>query len=195
MSIRRSAWEELHENGFRHQLPGRQGSALTSGEDIELMYAFRMAGWTLWHDPALFIQHFVPAGRLQWDYMRRLRRGGGAATVGLDPYSFALLGVHPSFKECLRQTWSWQLARALRSLAQCRLKTLFLPETAREGNSDVLEVEHLKGRIGELWRGRRLYARRVHEIRELAQAWNSASANRPAPVTRPEGAVEPAVSA
>jgi glycosyltransferase involved in cell wall biosynthesis len=164
MSIRYSAWQQLLDRGFRHILSGRKGASLTSGEDIELMYALRLAGWSLWYEPPLRMRHFIPAGRLQWSYLRRLRRGGGASTVGLDPYSFALLGRPRTLKERVRRTWHWQLARTMKSLLQYRLKTFRLSQTAAEGNPDVLEVEHFTGRLFELMRWRPVYAQRLREV-------------------------------
>jgi glycosyltransferase involved in cell wall biosynthesis len=190
MSIRRSAWQQLLDRGFQPLLAGRQGSALTSGEDIEFMYVLRLSGWSLYYEPRMRIRHFIPAGRLQWAYLVRLRRGGGASTVGLDPYSFALLGDDRSFKEQLRRTWGWQMARTLKSLAQYRLKLLF--HQPIEGDSNVLEVEHYTGRLTELIRWRKVYAQRIRAVRNTS--WKSASPVSGAPLwkDRYEGAAEKA---
>ena len=88
LSIRWSAWEQLDSNGWRHLLGGRLGANLSGCDDLELSYALRFAGWKLWYEPRMRLQHFLPARRLHWPYLRRLHRGGGASSVGLDPYSF-----------------------------------------------------------------------------------------------------------
>jgi glycosyltransferase involved in cell wall biosynthesis len=164
MTIRRAAWEQLLENGFQPLLSGRKGSALTSGEDIEFMYVLRLAGWSLWYEPRLQIRHFIPAGRLQWSYLRRMRRGGGASTVSLDPYSFALLGEARALKERLRRTWSWQMARTLKNLLQCRRELIFSARGSGEGDPYVLEVEHYTGRLVELMRCRGVYGQQIREL-------------------------------
>ena len=84
--------------------------------------------------------------------------------MGLDPYSFALFGPPHTPKERLRRTWHWQLARAMKSLIHYRLKILRLPQSATEGNSDALEVEHFSGRLSELMRWRQVYEQRLREV-------------------------------
>lgn len=191
MSLRYSAWQQLVESGFHPLLAGRQGSALTSGEDVELTYALRLAGWELWYEPRLRMRHFIPAGRLQWSYLRRLHRGGGASTVGLDPYTFALFGPPHTLKERLRRTWHWQLAQAVKNLAEYRLKVLRLPSSAEEGNADVLKVERFTGRLVELMRWRKVYSRRVREVLETSWA-RTPTASAPFALVSPcLGATEP----
>ena len=192
MSIRRSAWEQLLDRGFHPLLAGRQGSALTSGEDVEFMYVLRLAGWSLYYEPRMRIRHFIPAGRLQWSYLRRLRRGGGASTVGLDPYSFALLGTDRSLKERLRRTWLWQMGRTLKGLAQYRLKMLLSPRAPVEGDPNVLEVEHFTGRLTELIRRRKVYAQHIREVQNTSWKAGPASVSSPVRVARCEGASEKA---
>lgn len=86
--VRKAAWLQLLENGFQPLLTGRKGKKLTSGEDYELCYALRLAGWKLWYDDNLVLQHFITANRLTLRYLAQLRKGFGAQTVGFDPYVF-----------------------------------------------------------------------------------------------------------
>jgi hypothetical protein len=53
-------------------------------------HALRLAGWRLWYKPRLRMQHFLPESRLQWDYLRQVSRGFGAATAGIDAYEMAI---------------------------------------------------------------------------------------------------------
>jgi glycosyltransferase involved in cell wall biosynthesis len=194
MSIRRSAWQQLLDRGFHPLLAGRQGAALTSGEDIEFMYALRLAGWSLYYEPRMQIRHFIPAGRLQWSYLVRMRRGGGASTVGLDPYSFALLGTIPPFKERLRRSWPWQVVRTFKCLTQCRFKMLLSGRASVEGDPHVLDVEHYNGRLAELLRCRPVYAQRIREVQNTP--WKPAPASAsPVRAARYENPAEQAGSA
>jgi glycosyltransferase involved in cell wall biosynthesis len=190
MCIRYSAWQQLLDRGFRHILSGRKGASLASGEDIELMYALRLAGWKLWYEPRLRMQHFIPAGRLQWSYLLRMRRGGGASTVGLDPYSFALLGPPLTLKERLRRTWSWQLARTMKSLLLSRLKTFRSSRIAVEGNRDALELEHFTGRFLELMQWREVYGQRGREVLEIPWTGVRSGARPQVPAAHYQGAAE-----
>ena len=173
MSLRRGAWCDLQANGFRHLLSGRQGKRLTSGEDLELSYALHMAGWELWYEPRLRLQHFLPAGRLQWSYLRRLQHGGGAASVGLDPYGFFAYRNMAGRKERLRRSWQWQALSTLKALLPYRQKLLRSYRSPMEGDADVLRIEHLTGRLSALIQSRRVYRQQIDAV--LNASWISPS--------------------
>lgn len=84
--MRKEAWERLTTNGFEFLLSGRKGKALSSGEDSELTYAFRLAGYALWYDPGLKFEHMIPDKRLNWSYIVKLAFEFGKAAVVLDLY-------------------------------------------------------------------------------------------------------------
>jgi len=92
MVIRRSAWLRLKEAGFESLLTDRKGSQLSSGGDLEICYALRLAGYTLWYDERLVYRHYIPAERLTIGYLQRLHAGLGSSNVSLDAYQYALNG-------------------------------------------------------------------------------------------------------
>lgn len=177
LSVRKSAWQQLVSDGFRFSLTGRQGSGLGAGEEVELCYALRSAEWRLWYDPRLQLRHFLPAHRLKWSYLRSLHRGFGAATVGYDPYYFALKQKPSTLKESQEYTWQWQVLAALRSLYRYRRKMRLWFRQPMEGDTDALYIEDLVGRLIELLRRRRLYDLKIREVRDTS--WNQTSSNRP----------------
>lgn len=75
MALRRSYFLKLHEAGFKFYLTSRKGNALTSGEDSELCYAYRMANWGIWYEDSMKFMHAIPAARLNWEYLVRLHKG------------------------------------------------------------------------------------------------------------------------
>jgi glycosyltransferase involved in cell wall biosynthesis len=83
LNLRRSAWLMLRENGFRF---------LTTAqcEDQEICLVARLAGWKVLFDATLRLQHFIPAGRLTWDYFRALQHKRTSCLVAIDPYLAAL---------------------------------------------------------------------------------------------------------
>jgi glycosyltransferase involved in cell wall biosynthesis len=81
MALRRSYFLTLHQAGFKFYLTSRKGNALTSGEDSELCYAYRMANWGIWYEDSLKFQHAIPKGRLTWEYLVRLHKGFSASYV------------------------------------------------------------------------------------------------------------------
>ena len=90
MTLRKSAWLELAGCGFRFSTMGRQGAILSAGPDVEVCLALRLAGWKLWRESSIELQHFLPATRLQWNYLKRLVRTAGTSAPLLDPYLFAI---------------------------------------------------------------------------------------------------------
>jgi GT2 family glycosyltransferase len=171
LNVRHSALIDLRQKGFRPISVGRTGSSLGAGEDSELTYCLRLAGWRLWIDPRLRIRHFLPERRLQWDYARRLAYWSAYATPERDALVYAckpprhglLLGARK-----LRETWLWQVGGALTRLlgAPAGIVKRGLGR-APEGDADVLEVEFLRGRLDGLLAARRWYGRRSSEVRKL----------------------------
>ena len=172
MLMRKAAWEQMVSRGFRSVVVGRAGTArtgksLAAGEDSELCFALRLAGWKLWFDPRLRFRHYLPETRLRWDYLRRLLRGLGHS-VALDAYSFALSKGHGGVRERLRLTWQWQTAREVyfflanpRALQHALVKR-------KEGGQEPLEVEYHFGRLTELLHMRSRYNRLHREVRNAA---------------------------
>ena len=90
MSFRKSAFERLLAAGFESRLTGRKGKNLAAGEDAEIAYAFRMAGWHLWYSEELTLKHFIPASRLKWDYITRMYTGFGKSHALFEIYKLVL---------------------------------------------------------------------------------------------------------
>lgn len=165
LTIRKSIWEQLRFNGFRSLLADRQGMVLSSGGDTELCLAFILAGWKLRYDERLKFQHFMPPSRLQWSYLRRLHRGFGVATVGVDPYLFALEGNPARCRDRLRPIWASQAYVTFRKLLKYRWR--FIKDVLGPAQEDVkasLRVESLLGRLTELLQRRDAYDKSIMEI-------------------------------
>jgi glycosyltransferase involved in cell wall biosynthesis len=169
LTLRRSAWNQLLGQGWRHRVGGRLGANLSGCDDLELSYALQLAGWRLWYEPRLRLQHFLPARRLNWSYLRRLHRGGGASSVGLDSYGFIPHRNATGIKEQLRRSWQWQVLSTLKALLPYGHKLLLSYFCPMEGDADMLQIEHLAGRLSELMRRRRIYRREVEEL--LTSSW------------------------
>jgi cellulose synthase/poly-beta-1,6-N-acetylglucosamine synthase-like glycosyltransferase len=154
LSVRKAAWQGLAHRGFHFRLSDRQGTALTGGGDLELCLALRLHGWRLWYDPQLRLQHFLPANRLQWGYLRRLVRCSAASMEALTPYYSALSQHHRTPLERLRETWQWQSLSALQLLVlRHPIKLLLSLCFPLEGDRHVFHQELARGRLVGLLRG------------------------------------------
>lgn len=78
---------------------------LTSGGDIEIVLRIRKAGYELWYDPALQLQHYIPQKRMSAEYLYRLHRSFGEST------NLLLLLAHDE-----KPTVAWRMGRVYASL-------------------------------------------------------------------------------
>ncbi|QEX18068.1 hypothetical protein FRZ44_33720 [Hypericibacter terrae] len=80
--VRRAA---LLESGWLESrvLVGRCGEELGAGEDAEIYFRIRNAGWECWYLPHLRLGHFIPERRTTPHYLQRLHRGFGEAEAFL----------------------------------------------------------------------------------------------------------------
>ncbi|MEB3181794.1 MAG: hormogonium polysaccharide biosynthesis glycosyltransferase HpsE [Nostocaceae cyanobacterium] len=86
--VRRDVWRD----NVKRQLffIGRIGSSMIGGEDAESLFYIHKAGWEIWYNPAMEIDHIIPAWRLEKDYLHKLMRG-----VGLSRYYLRMLLLQP----------------------------------------------------------------------------------------------------
>lgn len=90
MSLRKSAFEQLLHAGFNSMLTGRKGKNLAAGEDAELGFAFRLAGWKVWYDESLKLRHYIPASRFEWNYVVKMYDGFGKSHAIFEIYKLVL---------------------------------------------------------------------------------------------------------
>lgn len=173
LSVRRSALADIQTKGFRSIAVGRQGAGLGAGEDSEMTYSLRLAGWRMWIDPRLRIKHFLPVRRLNWDYARRLAYGSAFATPERDALVYACKpprsGVTYQLR-LLRERWFWQTGTALRHvIAAWRGVLKRTVGMGADGDPDVLRAEFAIGRLSGLMAMRRTYDARAREIRHVME--------------------------
>lgn len=77
----KQAWHDA----VPHQtkLKGRLGKSLIGGEDYEVLLHLHRAGWEIWYNPQMHINHCIPQHRLEREYLLGLARGVGLATCQL----------------------------------------------------------------------------------------------------------------
>jgi len=98
LSVRKSALNALTARGFVPLLAGRTGAGLDAGEDAEICFALKLAGWELSCHPDLVFQHAIPRKRLDEAYLLGLYRGFGRSSARQDIYRWIERnrGVPPS---------------------------------------------------------------------------------------------------
>jgi glycosyltransferase involved in cell wall biosynthesis len=147
LTVRLEAVNRLIEEGFDQILVGRQGDQLTCGEDTELSLALRLAGWKIFYEPKLCYEHFLPATRVNWRFLRRWYRGYGAASLGFDPYLFARETEKGRAIAWYQKRWQLKVASTLFQIA--RRPLILLRAAISEGDDDdsIVWLEYQIGRL------------------------------------------------
>lgn len=179
LTIRRTAFLSLREAGFTSGLVGRQGSALTSGEDQEVCLALRLAGWHWWRDTNLRFGHAISPHRIDWQYTRRLFRAAGNAIVVLDAFEKGISGRSANWMDRIRETWYWQAIYVLEKIAAGAGTYLKAWRSGGEGDGQILKLEVLLGRLEALIRWRGGFQKRTAEIRILRSVLQNTKQGRP----------------
>jgi glycosyltransferase involved in cell wall biosynthesis len=165
LCVRRQAWTQLIQGGFRSLVTDRVSAPLPGSGDTELTLAIRLAGWKIRVEPRLRLKHFIPAERLRWEYLRRLQRAYATSQALLDAYSDDNLSMRLGLKPRLRQLWWYQAGRSLLKLLRRPNAVVAAVTSNGEYRRDVIEVERLSGRmLGMLHLGRR-YGKSHRHIR------------------------------
>lgn len=73
--VRRRAWLEAVPKTL--SLSGRVSNSLMAGEDLEVLAYLQKAGWKIWYNPKMELNHVIPQYRLEEDYLLRLAWGTG----------------------------------------------------------------------------------------------------------------------
>lgn len=81
MGIRKSVFQNLLKSGFNFWLSDRSGKNLSSGGDFELCLVVSLIGYKLYYDDEMTFYHYMPAGRLTWEYLINLTRGFGRSSA------------------------------------------------------------------------------------------------------------------
>ena len=70
-------------------LGGRTKSSMLTGEDLEAVLHIQKAGWEIWYNPEMCLQHKIPQQRLEPQYLINLMRGIGLSRQRTRMLSFA----------------------------------------------------------------------------------------------------------
>ena len=126
MVVRRHAWmENVPDNPV---LGGRTKDNMLTGEDMETTLHIQQAGWEVWYNPAMRVEHKIPAQRLTHDYLCDLMRG-----IGLSRYRTRTLSVKPYQKYPMLLAYAINdIRKMVRHLIKYRADVWRDPVTASE---------------------------------------------------------------
>lgn len=91
--VQRHAWlQNVPDNPV---LSGRTSQSMLTGEDLEAVLHIQRAGWEVWYNPAMRLEHKIPEHRLTQQYLVNLMRG-----IGLGRHRTRMLSI-PIWKQPL----------------------------------------------------------------------------------------------
>jgi hypothetical protein len=169
----------LVRDGFHSVVTDRVGTMLTGGGDIELTSALRLSGWDLRVESSLRLQHYMPARRLKWRYLRRLQRGYSASGVLLDAYTESSLSLPPGTRRRVSEHWWYQFGKSLGRIVVKPSAVMVALWSDGEGRNDIIDIEQQFGRALELLRIRGRYGTLRRQIREASWRRSGYSEARP----------------
>jgi len=141
MSVRKMAWEDINNKGFKFILTGRVGKTRSAGEDSELCFGLRLGGWRIWYENNLTLIHSIDTTRINWQELRKMFRGFGAGRAGHNPYFFAEQRTN------FVQHWYCQVMLVMWELLKHLDKIFVLITDPSRISDDILRIEHKIGQI------------------------------------------------
>ncbi|MFC4721185.1 glycosyltransferase [Geojedonia litorea] len=149
--------DQLYRRGFTSSLKGRDGKSLVAGEDTELTMALKLIGGRLHYSSQLEFRHYMPSGRMQWSYLKRLWFAFGQSNYVLEPY------YKRGDTNTLFQYYK-ELVKTILRYSYHALKFAILD--TKEGDQRLLNYEQFKGRLYALLFKRAQY----HMTRRMVNA-------------------------
>ena len=172
--IRRSAWELIHQYDFPQFLSDRKGNKLTSGGDVELCYAIRIAGYKIWYDERLHFKHFLPKHRLSWKYYLKLKQMAHGANPVMHAYNYILSLNEQQYVRPSRFYWVYMSLQLFGSIKKKYWKVIILSFFYRlEGNGALKAYYSSKGQLIGWLRIRSRYA----DICDLINSFKNKTVN------------------
>lgn len=132
--VRRGAW--LNSVPDHCILSGRTPGNMLTGEDLEALSYIRQAGWEIWYNPAMQIQHKIESYRLQKNYLVSFFKG-----IGLSRYVTRTIGMKP---------WLKPLATLTYMVNDCRKIFVHFIQHGKTARTDPVAASQLALFIGSV---------------------------------------------
>ena len=164
-AIRKSAWIALCNNHFRFLIKDLSiKHAIIRGEDSEMSVAFLLMGYKLWYQDDILFKHLMPAGRINWKYLKKLFFSFGMSDVIIDFY-FLFMGIH-SRKRNIRLSSFWintiySLIILIKLIPGYFIDLIFVGE----GSDRILQYHRIRGYVMQLLSMRKNHQSAILEIK------------------------------
>jgi hypothetical protein len=150
--------DRLYSYGFKSSLKGRDGNSLIAGEDTELTYALKLIGGKLYYNSDMSFKHFMPSGRIQWEYLKKLWWAFGYAEYVISPYTYFMNHEpYPNNKVLLFKN--------IKKLTILILKKAI--NSSKEGDVILLDIMRSKGELTAIFNKKKSFITNVKMIKKL----------------------------
>ena len=122
MVIRKSIVLNLFDAGYQARFAARNDKGLSGGEDFELVVLVRTAGYKAYYTDSLVFEHYMPAGRMSWDYLKRLVKGATVNAAIAYVYADTLRYIYTNDKR-YRVSWVKDILKAVYGFFLVKIKS------------------------------------------------------------------------
>jgi glycosyltransferase involved in cell wall biosynthesis len=167
--INAAAYQALTRAGFERIITFANCPEIARGEDIELCLAIKLAGYKIWYDDQLIFQHYITREKLEWDYVTRLVKEGGAMSAIVGIYKAAI-----KQKKGAEGSFIW-LRKLVRQLTKLEMIKLWWYVKTRDGEGDQTYLHKLGilySALGYLRFNNRydLFVKRIFQLKDKLHA-------------------------
>ncbi len=120
--VRRKAWQRSVPKKLL--LGGRTADCMLTSEDLETLVYLQRQGWEIWYNPAMEIDHLIPQGRLERQYLIPFLKG-----IGLTRSVIRMLRL---------PLWQRPLWTLIYALNDARRLTQHLLQSRKQGQNQLL---------------------------------------------------------
>lgn len=147
--MRKTFLNRLFGSGFKTMLVGRIAKQTTSGDDTELCYMARYLGYEVWYHRGLRFKHLMPAGRMNWNYLKKLYGGFGRMNIYIHAYNYVALYNKVPEDNFRFPFWLDVMIHKIKYLLNYYPKVMW--KMRKEGDDEVLRYLAMKAEVMEVW--------------------------------------------
>lgn len=148
--FRKSIWNRIKELNYDFFLNAvRTNKDKSGGDDSELCELAKWFGYKLYYDDNMTFKHYMPAKRINIDFLKKRYRGFGKSRIYMKAYTYCYEKDDLPDKHLKIPFWKDMLKYSKRELFKFYPRIWFIKETP--DNFDyILKFQSLKGEIAEI---------------------------------------------
>ncbi|MEP7147056.1 MAG: glycosyltransferase, partial [bacterium] len=152
--IRKQAFEESLKYNIQLFPENSSGFIKEIPNDPDLISNIKLSGWKILYEQRLILKKFIPVKNFTWEYLRRIYQDRGIVEMREAHYPGLLNEVTSDFRD---RSWIYNANNTLGKIKKYPVNKIFSKGNELTGDSEILEIEKLKGNFKELIRNKDKY--------------------------------------